>query len=267
MKTGYDQFFKKAQKVAATQVATPSSLKNNNSIKPNSRMTVKELEQSLKLKQQQRKVKAKAKRKFPVKMALISFVGVAVCSYGFIHIDEIEKYAQRIEVSLLGSANAEEKPAKETKAAETESKDAAEGASSEKASVKSDGFEHLTNLNERKRQLDDRESELNRMEQELALQKETLEKRISELEQMRKQISEKLEDRVKIDNEKVDKLVEFYSNMKPPQAAKVFETMDEDLVVQIISKMKKKNAADILNLLKPEKAQTFSEKFAGYKTK
>jgi flagellar motility protein MotE (MotC chaperone) len=29
--------------------------------------------------------------------------------------------------------------------------------------------------------------------------------------------------------------------------------------------MKKKNAADIMNLLKPEKAQTISEKYAGYK--
>jgi flagellar motility protein MotE (MotC chaperone) len=57
----------------------------------------------------------------------------------------------------------------------------------------------------------------------------------------------------------------MYSNMKPPQAAKVFETMDEDLVVEILGRMKKKNAADIMNLLKPEKAQIISEKYAGYK--
>ena len=29
--------------------------------------------------------------------------------------------------------------------------------------------------------------------------------------------------------------------------------------------MKKKNAAEVLNLMKPEKAQMFTEKFAGYK--
>lgn len=267
MKTGYDQFFKKAQKVATSQNVARSPLKNQSSVKSNSRMTVKEFEQVLKNKQQVKK--AKQKRKFPIKMVLISFFGAAICAYGFIHIDEIEKYAQKIEISLFGSAIAEEKAVKENVIPQGEKKDAVktEAMNSESANIKNEGFEHLTNLNERKKQLDDREAELNRIEQELAQQKESLEKRIVELEQMRKQISEKLEDRVRIDNDKVDKLVEFYSNMKPPQAAKVFETMDEDLVVQIISKMKKKNAADILNLLKPEKAQNFSEKFAGYKTK
>ena len=55
--------------------------------------------------------------------------------------------------------------------------------------------------------------------------------------------------------------------MKPPQAAKVFETLDEDLAVDILTKMKKKNAADILNLLKPERAQSLSEKYAGFRRK
>ncbi len=53
--------------------------------------------------------------------------------------------------------------------------------------------------------------------------------------------------------------------MKPNQAAKIFETMDEDLVIEILTKMKKKTAADILNLIKVEKAQLFAEKFAGYR--
>ncbi|WP_221932208.1 MotE family protein [Ectopseudomonas mendocina] len=92
-----------------------------------------------------------------------------------------------------------------------------------------------------------------------------LEKRLKELEEMRSKISGILEDRVKADDEKVDTLVQMYTNMKPPQAAKVFETMDEDLAIEILGRMKKKNAADIMNLLKPEKAQILSEMFAGYK--
>jgi flagellar motility protein MotE (MotC chaperone) len=53
--------------------------------------------------------------------------------------------------------------------------------------------------------------------------------------------------------------------MKPQQAAKVFETLDEDLVIEILGRMKKKNAADILNLVKPEKAQILAERYAGYR--
>jgi flagellar motility protein MotE (MotC chaperone) len=55
--------------------------------------------------------------------------------------------------------------------------------------------------------------------------------------------------------------------MRPNTAAKVVESLDEDLAVEILGRMKKKNAAEILNLLKPEKAQVLSEKYAGYKRK
>ncbi len=55
--------------------------------------------------------------------------------------------------------------------------------------------------------------------------------------------------------------------MKPQQAAKVFESMDEDLAIEILGRMKKKPAAEILNLVKSEKAQVLSEKYAGYKRK
>jgi flagellar motility protein MotE (MotC chaperone) len=74
-----------------------------------------------------------------------------------------------------------------------------------------------------------------------------------------------LADKVQADEQKVDNLVQFYSNMKAPQAAKIIETIDEDLAVQVIAKMKKKNAADIMNLLKPEKAQMISERYVGYR--
>ena len=55
--------------------------------------------------------------------------------------------------------------------------------------------------------------------------------------------------------------------MKPQSAAKVFEEIDEDLAVEVLGKMKKKQMAEILNLLKPDKAQRLSERFAGYKAK
>jgi flagellar motility protein MotE (MotC chaperone) len=54
--------------------------------------------------------------------------------------------------------------------------------------------------------------------------------------------------------------------MKPQQAAKAFEEMDEDLAIEILGRMKKKNAAEVMNLVKPEKVKIFSEKYAGYKS-
>ena len=82
---------------------------------------------------------------------------------------------------------------------------------------------------------------------------------------MRQEISKILKNRIDMDNEKINKLVDFYSNMKPAQAAQVFAEINEDLAVEVLGRMKKKNAAAIMNLLKPDKAQVLSEKFAGYR--
>ncbi len=59
--------------------------------------------------------------------------------------------------------------------------------------------------------------------------------------------------------------MELYSNMKPKQAADVIGSINEDLAVEVLAKMKKKNAAEIMNLLTPEKARILSEKYTGYR--
>ena len=122
-------------------------------------------------------------------------------------------------------------------------------------------------LDDRKKQLDDREKELNALSDELQKQKSDLEKKLAQLEQTREQISSTLGDTVQKDEEKLGKLVEMYAGMKPASAAKVFETIDENLAVDILGRMKKNNAASILNLMDPQKARRISEKYAGYMRK
>jgi flagellar motility protein MotE (MotC chaperone) len=120
-------------------------------------------------------------------------------------------------------------------------------------------------LNERKEALDRREAELAKLEEELQRQKGELDKKIKKLEAMRAEISETLKERVVQDQEKVAKLVDVYSNMKPSQAAKVIENLNEDLAVAVLDRMKKKNAADILNMMSSEKAKALSEMLTGYR--
>jgi flagellar motility protein MotE (MotC chaperone) len=119
-------------------------------------------------------------------------------------------------------------------------------------------------LSERKKQLDQRESELSKLEEELQRRKEELESRVQQLEKMRKEISTVLNDRVKQDQERVDKLVQVYSSMKAPQAAKLLEEINEDLAVEVLDKMKKKAAADILNMMDTKKVRKLSEMMVGY---
>lgn len=250
MKTGYDQFFKKAKET--------SSLKTQVDLK------------KLQSKKQQPQAKAKKKLKFP----LVQFCLFAVVALGaltiFEHSEDIEKQLRRIDIGF-SVASAEEKAHEDKKEEHADKKDekSEEGHKEAKSEVKTDAkpdeADYLFKLSERKKQLDVREEELNRYAAEVAKQKEEIEAKLKKLEETRSKISTALEDKIKTDDAKVDTLVQMYSNMKAQQAAKVFETLDEDLVIEILSRMKKKNAADILNLVKPEKAQVLAERFAGYR--
>lgn len=260
MKSGYDQFFKNARQVADKQ----GGVKFNKSPSPRLQLDLasEDMEQQIRRRMKMTSTKKKKKSTVPWKMVGVSFVGFLVAIWGFQNHEEVESIIKRVEFQMTGEAVASS-PAPDAPAAPA-TKPAAEAAPAD-APMSTVEIDHLKKLNDRKKELDAREEELNRMEAELQTQKVDLEKRLKDLEEMRTKISGILENRVKIDEQKVDTLVQMYTNMKAPQAAKVFETMDEDLAVEILGRMKKKNAADIMNLLKPEKAQILSEMFAGYK--
>lgn len=123
----------------------------------------------------------------------------------------------------------------------------------------------FTSLAERKKELDEKEAHLKKVEEDLQEEKKRINEKVENLEKIRRDIASTLEDKVTVDKAKIEKLVEFYSNMKPENAAKIIETLDTELAVGVIGSMKKKDAANILNLLKPEKAKILSEKFTGYR--
>ena len=114
-------------------------------------------------------------------------------------------------------------------------------------------------------ELDRREAELAKLEEELQKQRSGIEEKIKQLETMRAEISTTLKGRVEQDQEKVAKLVDVYSNMKPVSASRVIETLNEDLAVTILDRMKKKNAAEILNMMSAAKAKKLSEMLTGYR--
>lgn len=250
MKNGYDQFFKQARKSSGESVPVRRSKTMGSS---------------------ESKKSVKKKQSFPFKLVTVIFISAVSVGYSFLYLEEIENFISRVELQVFETSLAEGAapaaapkdavaPSTKTVAAESSSVKSAE-------TVSLQDEDQLKVLVQRKKQLDDREAELSRTEAELEEQKMVLEKRMAELEETRRKISSVLEDRVKVDDQKIDTLVQVYTNMKAPQAAKIFETLDEDLAIEILGRMKKKNAADIMNLIKPEKAQVFSEKFAGFKTK
>jgi flagellar motility protein MotE (MotC chaperone) len=246
MSQSYEQFFKKAKKNNQHQ-AEPVSLKKSQSSHstPHSKLRAK-----------------KAPGKFPVlQFCLFGICGLALF-LSVENFDQIETYISKVEIGLQ-TAQAEPSNPVKTETIPTSEVMPNQAVVEEKKMP--DDTDYLFKLSERKKELDAREEELNKKEQEIAKQKVEIEGKLTQLEEYRVKISAMLQDRIVADSSKVDTLVQVYSNMKPLQAAKVFETMDEDLVIDILSRMKKKNAADIMNLIKAEKAQIFAERYAGYR--
>jgi flagellar motility protein MotE (MotC chaperone) len=182
-------------------------------------------------------------------------------------------YSVNLETSLFGQAGAEEKtahsgPKKEEKSSNHKSENKTKDEQHKVVSSKSWSDEEISlfkKLEERKAQLDVRESELLKLEEELQRQRGEIEKRLTLLEGVRDKIATKLEDKVKMDQQKVDSLVLVYSAMKPAQAAKIIEGINEDLAVEVLTKMKNKNAAEVLDLMDSEKAKKLSERYTGFR--
>jgi flagellar motility protein MotE (MotC chaperone) len=246
MKSGYDQFFKTAKKSSSQSThAMPAAKNKKTSSQKN------------------------PKKSFPVKSMMMFFVLIFGVMISIQFLDKIEDFFSSLEITMSSAIASDAPVAKgEVKTAATgpSSPEAPKDKAEEKPVVSSDDpTDYLFKLADRKRELDKREAELDRREEEVTKLKAEIEEKLVELKSYRNNISTLLQDRVSSDAAKVETLVQVYSNMKPSQAAKVFETMDEDLVIEILSKMKKKSAADILNLVKSDKAQVLAEKYAGYR--
>lgn len=244
MKSGYDQFFKQAQKVSRSDAPIKKQ-----------KVQIKKSQ----LQPPQQRVPKRRTTKAPLGILIFSAIGLFSAVGGYLHIEEVDRFMSRLEIQFLGQAVAQTTPAPATGAP------AAAPAKTESKAADVSGLDHLLKIKEKTRELELKEEELARTEAELEAQKIALEKRIEELNNLRRDISSVLENKVKVDDAKVETLVQVYTNMKPVQAARVIETLDEDLAVEILNRMKKKSAADIMNMLKPEKAQIFSEKLAGFK--
>jgi flagellar motility protein MotE (MotC chaperone) len=261
MSSSYKEFFEKAQKQSGViQKTDTKSLDSKALTKKRSKN------------QPRSSLKSKSQKGM---LTLISF-GFFITAIGGLYTDEMVLFFKKLDISMFSIAGAEEAPVAAAKSEKNQTpQDPATAKGNETTGVSSEKkqeseseeveLNHLARLRDRKIELDKREEELVKLEESLMQQRTELEQKLKELDNVRRNISSTLEEKVQNDDQKVQDLVAFYSNMKPPQAAKIFESLDEALAVRVMEKMKKKNAADIMNLLKPDKAQTLSEKYAGYR--
>lgn len=268
MSNGYGDFFK-----AAKGAKGPPKAPRKEAAPAPSSQSIKKPSYPLRTKEGHPLPKKRKIKSPPLSSMIFAAALFGLAGWYYARPDDFEKFWAKIEVRAFGSATANEEakssPPKEEKGKKSaESEDEEEKPAASNSSEGTDeNLSYFSKLSERKKELDLREKQLNELEEELHKQRDEVEARIRKLEEMRVQIAVVLKERVQADDEKVNRLVDIFSNMKPQQAAKILGEVDESLAVEAIGRMKKKTAAEILNLLPAAKAQVLSEKFAGYKKK
>lgn len=126
--------------------------------------------------------------------------------------------------------------------------------------MKKEEIGRYLNLIERKRsQVEDRLSLLEKRETQLKSIEKAIETKIRKLEDEMRFFDESLQKEKKVNDERLEQLVEFYKKMPPKKAAPVFEKLDKDLIVSLFNKIPKKQTTEILGLMNPEKSVEISE--------
>jgi flagellar motility protein MotE (MotC chaperone) len=103
----------------------------------------------------------------------------------------------------------------------------------------------------RERALDDREAMLKATEQRIAAQVEQMKQMKAEHQQMRIQRDEAAEASLR-------RLVAVYEAMKPDEAARIFETMEGAVLLDVVMRMGERRLAPILAQMSPAKAQALT---------
>ena len=124
-------------------------------------------------------------------------------------------------------------------------------------------FRMIEMIEKKNRDLKKRETEITLKEQRLKTLERNIQKDLKKIEDAIARSEEQIGIQKDLIKENVAGLVKAYSAMKPLEAAKLLEVINENLAIQIISGMKSKVAGKVLSKLNVRVAKSISEKLAG----
>ncbi len=120
----------------------------------------------------------------------------------------------------------------------------------------------LQDLSARRQELDAREAGFETRERLLAEAERRIDEKIAQLAQLEKEILALVEVQEATDNEKLDSLVRVYERMRPRDAARIMESLDISLQLEVASRMREIKMAAILSAMDPAAARELTNRLA-----
>jgi flagellar motility protein MotE (MotC chaperone) len=110
-------------------------------------------------------------------------------------------------------------------------------------------------LAKRRKEIKKQAEKLKKKKALLKAAEQELDKKYQELKKLRNQIKSLLNEQSKQKEERISSLVKIYSGMKADDAARIFNTLEMNVLVEVMSRMSERNLAPILAEMNAEKAR------------
>lgn len=120
----------------------------------------------------------------------------------------------------------------------------------------------LERLSERRQELERRQNELDMRDTLLKAAEQRLENRINDLKDTEARIVAATQQKEDAEKDRLRNLVTMYENMKPKDAAKIFDRLDTRLATEVAKLIQPRRMSDILAQMTPESAQRLTVELA-----
>lgn len=167
---------------------------------------------------------------------------------------EAEKPAEHEEPAATAApavATTEEAPAAAEAAGASAWRDATE-TEYERSEVRAEMFRDLS---KRRQQIEEQEKALAAREALLLAAERELDSKVRELTALRTEIEGLMKQKSEEEVARIASLVQVYENMKAKDAARVFDTLDMDVLLEVMSAMSERKIAPIMAEMNPERAR------------
>ncbi len=120
----------------------------------------------------------------------------------------------------------------------------------------------LQNLSKRRDELDQREKDLDIKATVLDATEKRINDKLADMKTMQEQLSKIVAEYNKQQGTEISSLVKIYENMKPTDAAAIFNEMDMPILLEVIDKMNERKVAPVLAGMDPKKARDVTQELA-----
>lgn len=120
----------------------------------------------------------------------------------------------------------------------------------------------LERLQQRREELEKRARELDLRENLIKAAEKRLEARVAELKEAETRITEAMNHKDEAEQARFKGIVTMYENMKPKDAAKIFDRLDLKVLLDVASQIKPQKMSDILAQMSPEAAERLTVELA-----